>query len=111
MKSGTIKRNHSISAQPTTDNRSKANMHTIDTEAPRHASAMKSKYSQLDPYNDEGVYRSPNNVTLPPDLMNRQNRLLDNGNGGYAASKRHYYDSPLATDNMAYRVMSNEKDN
>ena len=72
---------------------------------------MKSKYSQLDPYNDEGAYdRSPKN-SLPGDLMSRQNRLLDNGNGGYAASKRHYYDSLHASDSMAYRVMSNEKDN
>ena len=92
------------------DNRSKRDLQTIDTQIPQHASAMKSKYTQLDPYNDNNSgYRSPNSVLIP-DQMVRQNRLLDNGNGGYAASKRHYYDSPQAADGGAYRVMSNEKD-
>ena len=63
---------------------------------------MKSKYTTIDPYNDVNLdHTVPNHVY-------RQNRLLDNGNGGYAASKRHYYDSPTGSDSLAYKVMRNE---
>ena len=99
-------RNNSISAEPSMDSRSKANLEGLPgTDDRRHASAMKSKYTTIDPYNDVNLdHTVPNHVY-------RQNRLLDNGNGGYAASKRHYYDSPTGSDSLAYKVMRNEQEN
>ena len=66
---------------------------------------MKSKFQTMDPYAD-----APMENTVPAHVY-RQNRLLDYGNGGYAASKRHYYDSPTGSDSMAYKVMQNEQEN
>jgi hypothetical protein len=66
---------------------------------------MNSHYSPIDPYNSE--LKNEGNLNV----RHINNRLLDNGNGGYAAMKRHYYDSPLSSHRGdALQVIRMEKE-
>ena len=82
-----------------------------DSREFKNKSAMNKHYSTQDPYNvnpkNNGSLQNRNNL----DIRHVNNRLLDNGNGGYAAMKRHYYDSPLNGDNGdALNVIRMEKE-